>query len=138
MNTILIGRAGGEADEPGRSARYVLLKHDWPAVHYDLVVERGESLATWAFSDLPGPGAATAIELPPHRIEYLDYEGAVTGGRGTVRRIDRGRCDIAETPAGSLTIRLRGELFRGTLRLSRTGVSTPRGVVWASEFQSAR
>jgi hypothetical protein len=38
--------------------------------------------------------------LDDHRREYLDYQGAVSGGRGQVERIARGRClRLEETPA---------------------------------------
>lgn len=56
-------------------------------------------LATWSLSELPAGwlGAAAdalqeveAIQLDDHRAAYLDYEGPVSGDRGTVTRVASG------------------------------------------------
>lgn len=36
--------------------------------------------------------------MPDHRSVYLDYEGPVSGGRGTVRRLWRLACRLDEHP----------------------------------------
>ncbi len=84
--------------------RFVLLKHDVPddfgrPSHWDLLLERGESCWTWAMERLPGqlsgkdsPLSVEARRLPDHRLHYLDYEGRVGNGRGTVRRVLSGDC----------------------------------------------
>ena len=47
-------------------------------------------LRTWALSVEPTKQVEIAAEqLPPHRIEYLDYQGPVSGNRGTVA-LDQG------------------------------------------------
>lgn len=91
--------------------RYVLLRHECPAdyrdgPHWDLMLEDGDKLRTWSLLKLPpawkppplgqqmlckmGRQAVTATELPPHRLAYLDYEGEVSGNRGSVERIAEG------------------------------------------------
>src|SRR5947209_8228766 len=72
--------------------RFVILEHDHPTLHWDLMLETGPVLKTWRLGK-PPELAGERIEMMPigdHRLFYLDYEGHVSGGRGTVRRWDRG------------------------------------------------
>lgn len=60
-------------------------------VHFDLMLETEEGLRTWAMGLLPAPGKSCgAIELPLHRAHYLSYQGPVSDGRGTVKRVMQG------------------------------------------------
>lgn len=71
--------------------RFVILKHDHPFLHWDLMLERDGTLATWRL--LHEPVLQTwlpAERLPDHRIAYLDYEGPVSGDRGVVSRVISG------------------------------------------------
>ncbi|HEX4149876.1 MAG TPA: DNA polymerase ligase N-terminal domain-containing protein, partial [Pirellulales bacterium] len=76
--------------------RFVVLEHCLPPghardLHWDLMLEAPGGLRTWALSAAPASGAQIAAEqLPPHRIEFLDYQGPVSGGRGSVQRWDQG------------------------------------------------
>ncbi len=79
------------AAPPGH--RWVILRHDFPWLHWDLLLApKGAPAArTWRLLRSPccnEPIAAQA--LPDHRLVYLDYEGPVSGGRGTVQRLERG------------------------------------------------
>lgn len=71
--------------------RFIVLHHDWPEPHYDLMLEQADGLWTWR---IPTPlhcrSDEIALRLPDHRLMYLDYEGPVSGGRGTVRRFQEG------------------------------------------------
>lgn len=60
-----------------------------------LEAEAGAGLATWQLPVWPITAATPARRLPDHRREYLNYEGPVSGGRGSVRRVEGGLCDIA-------------------------------------------
>ena len=81
--------------------RFVLLEHHWNGVHWDLMLEAGDVLRTWAI-DAP---IVSDVELPAralvdHRPHYLEYEGEVSGGKGFVRRLDRGDYEpLVWTPA---------------------------------------
>lgn len=71
--------------------RFVVLAHDWPAPHFDLLIEAGGVLKAWRLAAEPAPGATVPAEPnADHRLLYLDYEGPVSGGRGTVRRVAAG------------------------------------------------
>jgi hypothetical protein len=109
-------------------ARFAVLTHDWPFLHWDFLVERGGELAAWRLLAEPRAGEDIPAELnPPHRLFYLDYEGPVSGGRGTVSRWDAGTCEwVSDEPDGA-EIELRGEKLvgRAVLRWLR------RDTAWA-------
>ncbi len=101
--------------------RFVLLLHETPAgysrpTHYDLMLEHGEVLFTWALEQVPTVGKVVAAErLPDHRLLYLDYEGSVSGDRGAVNRIDRGDFDWVSQAPDRYEIIVTGRRLRGTL-----------------------
>ena len=104
---------------------YVVLRHEGvDTPHFDLMVQPspGAKLATWRLAAWPPAGSLALTRLPDHRTEYLTYEGEISGGRGTVRRVEQGICAM-EIQADVWTIRLTpmpaGELR--TLRLSQQG-----------------
>lgn len=107
--------------------RFVLLRHELPddadrPSHWDLMFERDESdrLWTWSLAELPrADGPVAAQRLPDHRRAYLDYEGPVSGNRGTVRRWDTGTCRCLRDDEGELLFQLNGQRLRGQLRLER-------------------
>jgi hypothetical protein len=71
--------------------RFVILEHDYPSLHWDLMLEAGEILRTWRLQEVPEPGKRIAAEASfDHRKVYLNYEGPISGNRGTVRRWDEG------------------------------------------------
>ncbi len=84
--------AGPASQPPKAELRFVVLEHDAPrGRHWDLMLEHGGRLRTWALSQPPDtPGPIPAEALPDHRLAYLDYEGPISGGRGEVRRWDAG------------------------------------------------
>ncbi|WP_439626513.1 DNA polymerase ligase N-terminal domain-containing protein [Gemmata sp.] len=94
--------------------RFVILAHDWPTPHWDLLLEAGPVLRAWRL--LAEPAAGRAVPAEPnadHRLHYLDYEGPVTGGRGTVTRWDAGTFDwLADTP-DRVEVELRGARLTG-------------------------
>lgn len=103
--------------------RFVLLRHDVPAdfgrpSHWDLMLEDGAELLTWALEQLPSNDCPVpAIRLAPHRIEYLDYEGPVSRARGFVQRRDAGTFMWLDRSETLLRIDLRGTEFQGVVTL---------------------
>jgi len=96
--------------------RFVVLEHDHPDVHWDLMLESDEILTTWSLPPQPLPlreFQCSTKRLPDHRKRYLDYEGDVSDGRGAVRRIDAGTFDQLDEQRFALY----GALFDGTLEL---------------------
>ncbi|MDG1897908.1 MAG: DNA polymerase ligase N-terminal domain-containing protein [Fuerstiella sp.] len=76
-------------------SRFVILEHDHPFLHWDLLLQQGEVLAGWR---LLSPVAIEAWipseSLPDHRLMYLDYEGPVSNNRGMVTRVACGEFSI--------------------------------------------
>lgn len=105
--------------------RFVILEHDHPYLHWDLMFELGLGLRTWRLAVPPSIGQViTAKALPDHRMMYLDYEGAVSGGRGKVRRWDCGEFEQLPGAADCMALRLDGKRVQGWayLRVDESGV----------------
>lgn len=108
---------------------FVLLEHrtDEPSgmgsargpsrIHWDFLIEvpGQERLATWRLADNPigQAGAVTAERIGDHRRVYLTYEGEISGGRGRVRRIDRGEAALQTYAERELRAELRGGRLAG-------------------------
>jgi hypothetical protein len=104
--------------------RFVVLIHDFPELHWDFMLENEAALRTWRLSRQPlEPGPIDAEALADHRLAYLDYEGPVSGNRGTVRGFDRGEFTVVAESAGRIVIELCGAVLRGTAVLERSGES---------------
>lgn len=106
--------------------RFVLLEHALPAgaargTHWDFMLEAGGVLRTWALDGLPvAQETVAALQLADHRLDYLEYEGPVSGNRGSVKRIDCGEYVVLAESSEQLEIALLGELLRGRATLSTT------------------
>jgi len=100
--------------------RFAVLEHDHPARHWDLLLEHDGVLLAWRLAALPALGADVDAESSfDHRLLYLDYEGPVGGGRGSVTRWDGGTFDWLECTPDRAEVRLAGGRVRGLLRLER-------------------
>jgi hypothetical protein len=118
------------AAEVAVMARFVILEHDHPVLHWDLMLEAGPALRTWRLGAPPAPGQAVDAEASvDHRLLYLDYEGPVPGNRGRVLRWDHGTFAWARQDEGEWAVELCGGRLRGLLRLERTG-----GPAWLATF----
>jgi hypothetical protein len=94
--------------------RFVILTHDHPSLHWDFMLEFGASLRTWRLPCPPSSGCELAAEqIPDHRLMYLDYEGPVSGDRGSVQRWDAGNYEVVDSCNDRLAVRLSGSRLRG-------------------------
>ncbi|MCX7010182.1 MAG: hypothetical protein NTY53_23580 [Kiritimatiellaeota bacterium] len=107
--------------------RFVLLRHEGHGPnHFDFMIEDGHALATWQFDSSPtllSPGGAlTCRRLAEHRSAYLDYEGPVSGGRGSVQREDSGACHIFSSSDSCWNFAIKSaQQLRGKFILRRVG-----------------
>lgn len=102
--------------------RFVLLDHDHPRPHLDLMFQVGDVLWTWRLEEVPRPGLpGVAVRIGDHRPLYLDYEGPVSGQRGTVSRRDGGDYVWEVQEPGQLVARLTGVRLRGRMTLTLEG-----------------
>lgn len=114
---------------------FVLLEHTSNAgTHWDLLVEVGGQvlLAGWRLSANPihNKGAIVVERMPDHRRLYLDYEGEIGGGRGTVRRLDRGPSEWLERNGSQVRIGMQGTSLGGVVEITsdHSGCGTLRVV----------
>jgi len=101
--------------------RFVVLEHaGLRGVHWDFMLESGTVLRTWALCETPLAGKVIAAEaLADHRLAYLEYEGPISGGRGSVSCWDQGTYELLEESPTGLELRLAGNRISGCIRLSR-------------------
>lgn len=114
--------------------RFVILEHDHPVLHWDLMLEAGPVLRTWRLARPPEGqgGAIPTTALADHRLHYLDYEGPVSGDRGTVKQWDRGTYELVSEDAESLQLRFDGGRVREACRLVQVD-----GAEWKFECYAA-
>jgi hypothetical protein len=117
--------------------RYVVLYHEMPGAndresHWDLMFEVGDVLATFALGRPPGESAEQIAEvLPDHRREYLDYEGPISGGRGSVSRWDEGIYEAIRHTDDTWEIRMTGARIAGIAVISNVSDSPQkRSISW--------
>ena len=124
--------------EPGPlgegSGRFVVQRHRASRLHYDLRLEVGGVLVSWAVPrgpTLDPDERRMAMRTEDHPIEYLDFEGTIPAGEygaGDMIVWDWGTFTPEETddPAGALRVgelkfRLDGERLHGRYTMVQTG-----------------
>ena len=104
--------------------RFALLKHETPPgyprpTHFDLLLEAGDVCRTWALEQVPHANQTIRAEaLDDHRLLYLDYEGELSDGRGSVSRVDWGTCEWMTDHGDHCVVRLAGGHLAGILTLT--------------------
>jgi DNA ligase D-like protein (predicted 3'-phosphoesterase) len=130
---------GSGATSSEGKPRYSIQKHRAKRLHYDLRLEVGGVLRSWAIPKGPSLDTKTrrlAVPTEDHPLEYIDFEGMIPEGEygaGTVIVWDIGtyenttRADGAAVPIaealerGHATFILSGEKLLGGYALTRTG-----------------
>ncbi len=110
---------------------FVVQKHGARRLHYDLRLEIGGVLASWAVPKPPSLDPAVkrlAVPTEDHPLGYADFEGVIPEGYGAGAMIvwDRGRWRPREDPEaglrdGKLVFELEGRKLRGQFVLVKTG-----------------
>jgi hypothetical protein len=126
--------------------RFVVLRHELPAdsprsSHWDVMFETDGTLRTWAIEGMPDTRDPQPAEaLADHRLEYLTYEGPISGERGWVTRWDAGTYYRGAESAASggrimgrddFRFEVAGTRLRGAIELVRG----PAG--WSYRFLTA-
>ena len=100
--------------------QFVILRHTFPpgnerADHFDVMLEDGDTLLTWAIAAMPSATKQLAAELSPHRRAYLTYEGPVLNNRGEVQRVAAGNFTWLVREAEKLLAKIESPQLSGLL-----------------------
>ncbi len=104
---------------------FVVQKHAARNLHYDLRLEIGGVLKSWAVpKGIPKKSGvkSLAIQTEDHPIEYASFEGKIPKGEygaGTVKVWDKGSFELLEgaVEKGHLQFKLRGDKLNGGYNL---------------------
>jgi DNA ligase D-like protein (predicted 3'-phosphoesterase) len=109
------------------ASRFVVQLHDATALHFDLRIQVGEVLRSWAVPKGPSLDPRVrrlAVPVADHDLAAGDFEGVHQGqarGSGAVIIWDEGGADITRDEPGHLSFALHGHKLSGGFGLTRTG-----------------
>ncbi len=118
------------AGEPGSKGRaegliYVIQKHAASRLHYDLRLEEGGVLLSWAIPKTPPLAEGEkrlAVRTEDHPLDYAGFEGVIPEpeyGAGAVEIWDRGTYTAVESTDSKRIVDIRGRRLAGRYALVR-------------------
>ena len=137
-------------------SRFVVQLHDATRLHYDLRIQVGSVLRSWAVPKGPSMDSAVrrlAVPVDDHELSAGDFEGVheeARRGSGAVIIWDEGPADILRDEPGHMSVVLHGQKLAGGFGLTRTGerrwvlvkvrddFSQPRSDIAAARPESVR
>ena len=103
--------------------RFVVQKHQASHLHYDLRLEMGGVLKSWAVPKEP-PAIPNlrrlAIEVEDHPVDYITFEGRIPEGEygaGTVEIWDKGVYNLKKREDRVLDLDFDGKILKGNYKL---------------------
>lgn len=128
---------------PGTGNSFCVQRHHATRLHYDLRLEAGGVLKSWAVPKGPTLDPApkhVAIHVEDHPLEYGGFEGNIPKGNygaGSVMLYDRGWYELLgeasaeeQLARGDLKFRLHGQKLNGEFALVRMKGSKNKGNEW--------
>ncbi|MEU7217739.1 ATP-dependent DNA ligase [Nocardia iowensis] len=111
---------------PGAGNRYVVQEHHARRLHWDVRLERGGVLVSWAVPK--GPPTSTdqnrlAVHTEDHPLEYLDFHGAIPKGQygaGEMTIWDHGTYETEKWRDDEVIVQFHGERLNGRYALIQT------------------
>jgi DNA ligase D-like protein (predicted 3'-phosphoesterase) len=107
--------------------RFVVQQHDATTLHFDLRIEDGGVLRSWAVPKGPSMDPAVrrlAVPVEDHSMAAGEFEGVHEGssrGSGAVIIWDEGTVNLVRNEPGHLSFALHGHTLTGGFGLTRTG-----------------
>jgi len=107
--------------------RFVVQQHDATTLHFDLRVQAGDVLRSWAVPKGPSLDPAArrlAVPVEDHELSAGEFEGVHEGhsrGTGAVIIWDEGPAEVSRDEPGHLVLNLHGSKLAGGFALTRTG-----------------
>jgi DNA ligase D-like protein (predicted 3'-phosphoesterase) len=108
------------------TARFVVQLHDATALHFDLRLQIGDVLRSWAVPRGPSLDPAVrrlAVPVGDHSLDAGEFEGvheAQARGSGAVIIWDEGTVDVLRDEPDHLSFTLQGEKLSGRFGLTKT------------------
>ena len=108
-------------------SRFVVQLHDATTLHFDLRLQDGDVLRSWAVPKGPSLDPAVrrlAVPVEDHSLSAGEFEGVHEGssrGSGAVIIWDEGTAEIEREDPAHLSFVLQGHKLRGRFGLTRTG-----------------
>src|SRR5271154_987381 len=112
---------------PVTPSRFVVQLHDATTLHFDLRLQIGDVLRSWAVPKGPSLDPAVrrlAVPVADHSLSAGEFEGVHEGGArgsGAVIIWDEGTVEISREDHDHLSFSLRGHKLNGGFGLTRTG-----------------
>jgi DNA ligase D-like protein (predicted 3'-phosphoesterase) len=112
---------------PVTPSRFVVQLHDATTLHFDLRLQIGDVLRSWAVPKGPSLDPKTrrlAVPVEDHDLDAGDFEGVHEGSRrgsGAVIIWDEGPAEIVTDEPGHLSFIVHGGKLTGRFALTRTG-----------------
>ncbi len=129
-----------KADSPkakaGAAKTYVIQRHDASHLHWDLRLEEGGVLKSWAVPKEPPAVKGVkrlAVEVEDHPLDYAGFEGEIPKGEygaGKVTIWDSGTYVPLETAPGVRVVEIRGRKLKGTYTLVKIKGRKPGEKPW--------
>ena len=107
--------------------RFVVQLHDATTLHYDLRLELGGVMRSWAVPKGPSMDPAVkrlAVAVADHAVQDVPFEGVyedAARGSGAVIVWDEGEFELLREQPGHLVVELDGHKLAGGFALTRTG-----------------
>ncbi len=105
---------------------FVIHKHYATHLHYDLRLQIGKVLKSWALPKTPPKTKGTkrlALQVEDHPLSYKDFEGTIPEGNygaGKVKIWDKGKYEMLEASSRSMKFKLHGKKLNGDYVLVKT------------------
>ncbi|MEK6886837.1 MAG: DNA polymerase ligase N-terminal domain-containing protein [Nanoarchaeota archaeon] len=105
-------------------AIFVVHSHFSKNHHYDLRLEYGNSLKSWAIPKIPPLKSGIkrlAVQVPNHPLSYARFQGTIESGYGTgkVKIWDKGTFSIISKNNNKLLVNFKGKKLKGRYTLIR-------------------
>ena len=110
---------------------FVIHKHKASHLHYDLRLERGGVLKSWAVPKEPPKISGIkrlAIQVEDHDLDYANFQGKIPEGlygAGEVEIWDKGLYTVVKFEDKEMIIELKGGKLKGTYCLIRLKPKLP-------------
>ena len=115
---------------------YVIQKHHASHLHWDLRLEIGGVLKSWAVPKEPPIDKTIkrlAVRVEDHPLEYAKFKGTIPEGNygaGKVEIWDNGKYKLLEKTSNKILFNLKGKKLNGNYILIKTSYGSKPGKSW--------